>query len=258
MLWSPCTHAMSFKDHFSGLAAQYSAFRPSYPPVLFDYLAQLCRERKKAWDCACGNGQATLALARHFGAIIATDASPQQLAAAPPHPNVTYRVAPAEDSGIDSNSVDLVTVAQALHWFDLDPFYGEAQRVLVPSGVLAAWTYGVLHVEGDAVDALMQEFYHAIVGPYWPPERQLVENGYRGLAFPFAEISPPPFNMEVRWERAHLLGYLRSWSATGRYVEDKGVDPVAALEKRLELLWVDARAVRKVCWPIALRVGRKR
>ena len=258
MLWSPRTHAMSFKDHFSGLAAQYSAFRPSYPPVLFDYLAQLCRERRKAWDCACGNGQATLALARHFEAIIATDASPQQLAAAPPHPNVTYRVAPAEDSGIDSNSVDLVTVAQALHWFDLDPFYGEAQRVLVPSGVLAAWTYGVLHVEGDAVDALMQEFYHAIVGPYWPPERQLVENGYRGLAFPFAEISPPPFNMEVRWERAHLLGYLRSWSATGRYVEDKGVDPVAALEKRLELLWVDARAVRKVCWPIALRVGRKR
>lgn len=249
---------MSFKDHFSGLAAQYSAFRPSYPAVLFDYLAQLCRERKTAWDCACGNGQATLALAKHFDAVIATDASPQQLSVAPPHVNVTYRIARAEDSGIDSKSVDLVTVAQALHWFDLDSFYGEAQRVLVPSGVLAAWAYGVLHVEGDAIDALVQEFYRDIVGPYWPPERQLVEDGYRGLAFPFAPISPPLFSMEVWWERAHLLGYLRSWSATGRYVEDRGVDPVAALEKRLEPVWVDARAARKVTWPVALRVGRRR
>jgi SAM-dependent methyltransferase len=249
---------MSFKDHFSRLAAQYSAFRPTYPPVLFDYLTQLCLERQKAWDCACGNGQATVALARHFDSVIATDASPQQLSAAPPLVNVTYRVAPAEASGIDSKSVDLVTVAQALHWFDLDSFYGEAQRVLVPSGVLAAWTYGVLHVEGDGVDALVQEFYRDIVGPYWPPERRLVEEGYRGLAFPFAEVSTPSFNMEERWERAHLLGYLRTWSATGRYVEDKGVDPVAALETRLEPLWVDAHTARKVTWPVALRVGRKR
>jgi hypothetical protein len=113
-------------------------------------------------------------------------------------------------------------------------------------------------VEGDGVDALLQEFYHDIVGPYWPPERRLVEDGYRGLAFPFAQIAPPSFNMEERWERAHLLGYLRSWSATGRYVEDKGVDPVAALESRLEPLWADVHALRKVTWPVALRVGRKR
>jgi SAM-dependent methyltransferase len=250
--------AMSFKDHFSGLAAQYSAFRPSYPPVLFDYLAQLCRERRQAWDCACGNGQATVALAKHFDAVIATDASPQQLSAAPPLGNVTYRVAPAEASGIDSSSVDLVTVAQALHWFDLDSFYGEAQRVLAPSGVVAAWSYGVLHVEGAGIDALVQEFYRDIVGPYWPPERQIVEDGYRGLAFPFAEVSAPSFNMEERWERAHLLGYLRSWSATGRYVGTQGVDPVVALEKRLEPVWVDDSAVRKVTWPVAMRVGRKR
>jgi SAM-dependent methyltransferase len=249
---------MSFKDHFSRLAAQYSAFRPSYPPALFDYLAQLCRERQKAWDCACGNGQAALAIAERFESVIATDASPQQLAAAPANAKVTYRVARAEDSGIESSSVDLVTVAQALHWFDLDSFYGEVQRVLKPSGVVAAWTYGTLHVEGDGVDGLVQEFYRDIVGPYWPPERKLVEDGYRGLAFPFAAVSPPHFNMEERWERAHLLGYLRTWSATGRYVEDKGVDPVAGLEERMERVWVDAHAARKVTWPVALRVGRKR
>lgn len=249
---------MTFKDHFSRLAAQYSAFRPVYPPAIFDYLAQLCHERQSVWDCACGTGQAALALAERFAEVIATDASPQQVAAAPAHANVTYRVARAEESGIESNSVDLVTVAQALHWFDLDSFYGEAQRVLKPSGVLAVWTYGPLHVDGDGVDALFQEFYTDIVGPYWPPERRLVETGYRELAFPFAAVSPPPFNMEARWERAHLLGYLRTWSATARYVDDQGVDPVAVLEERLSPLWVDALSTRKVTWPLALRVGRKR
>jgi SAM-dependent methyltransferase len=175
--------SMSFKDHFSRLAAEYAAFRPAYPPAIFDYLAHLCAERRNAWDCACGNGQATLALAERFEGVIATDASPQQLAAAPAHAHVTYRVARAEESGIESNSVDLVTVAQALHWFDLDPFYGEVQRVLKPSGVLAVWTYGQLHVEDDAIDALIQEFYWDIVGPYWPPERRLVEVSWTGFPF---------------------------------------------------------------------------
>jgi SAM-dependent methyltransferase len=244
---------MSFKDHFSKLAAQYAAFRPTYPPVLFDYLAQLCGQRRKVWDCACGTGQASVALAHHFESVIATDASPQQVSAATPHSHVTYRVAKAENSGIDSQSVDLVTVAQALHWFDLDSFYAEVKRVLVPSGVMAAWTYGVLHVEGDAVDTLVQEFYYDIVGPYWPPERRLVEEGYRSMAFPFTEIVAPLFNMEARWERAHLLGYLRSWSATGRYVDVKGVDPVAELEERLAPVWADAP--RTVTWPVSLRVG---
>ena len=150
-----------------------------------------------------------------------------------------------------------MTVAQALHWFDLDSFYAEVERVLVPAGVIAVWTYGVLHVEGAEIDALVQEFYHDIVGPYWPPERRHVEQGYRTLAFPFASVSTPSFNMEERWERAHLLGYLRSWSATGRYAEVKGVDPVVELEKRLGPLWA-AQEARKVSWPLALRVGHSR
>ena len=249
---------MSFKDHFSRLAAPYATFRPRYPPEVFSYLAQLCRERHKVWDCACGNGQATLSLAAHFDAVIATDASQAQLAAAPAHPKVTYRAAPAEESGIETASVDLVTVAQALHWFDLDRFYSEVQRVLKSAGVVAVWTYGSLHVEGEQVDDPVQEFYHNIVGPYWPPERKFVEEGYRGLAFPFAEISPPPFNMEEHWDRSHLLGYLRTWSSIARYIDANGVDPVVALEQRLEPVWIDAKILRKITWPLSLRVGRKR
>jgi SAM-dependent methyltransferase len=224
---------------------------------LFEFLAQACTERRKAWDCACGTGQATLALAELFDAVIATDASAQQVAAAPPHPNVTYRVARAEDSGLESNSIDLVTVAQSLHWFDLDPFYEEVRRVLKPSGLLAVWTYGPLHVGGDGIDSLFQEFYYQIVGPYWPPERRLVETGYRELSFPFAAMATPSFNMEVNWDRGRLLGYLRTWSATSRYVDDRGVDPVAALEERLEPIWSDVHSTRTVTWPLAARVGRK-
>ena len=248
---------MSFKDHFSRRAAEYAQYRPLYPASLFDYLAQCCRQRQAAWDCACGSGQATLALAERFETVIATDASQQQVAAATPHHNVTYRVAPAERSDIESASLDLVAVAQALHWFDLDAFYREVQRVLKPSGVLAAWTYGVCHVEGREIDALVQEFYHEIVGPFWPPERRFVEEGYRSLAFPYAEAPLPSFNMEEQWHRAQRLGYMRTWSATARYVDRNNVDPVSALEERLAPLWPDAGIRRKITWPLALRAGRK-
>jgi SAM-dependent methyltransferase len=248
---------MTFKDHFSRLATQYAAFRPLYPAPLFDYLARLCRRRDCAWDCACGNGQATVALAEHFDSIVATDGSAQQIGAATAHVKVAYRVAQAEHSGLETESVDLVTVAQALHWFDLGPFYREVERVLREDGVLAVWCYGALHVEGDEVDPILQNFYYDVIGPYWPPERHYVDDGYRSLPFPFDPIAPPTFDMGVRWSLAHLLGYLRSWSATARYIQRQGLDPVAALDERLERVWGDPQKERLVTWPLSLRVGRK-
>jgi ubiquinone/menaquinone biosynthesis C-methylase UbiE len=248
----------SFKDHFSKLAAQYSQFRPKYPPALFEYLAGICEQRQLCWDCACGSGQATVSLAQHFDAVIGTDASEKQVAAAEQHPSVQYRVAPAEASGLQPGSVDLVTVAQSLHWFRIEEFYAEAHRVLKPGGVLAVWTYGVQHVaEEPRVDAEVQRFYSEVVGPYWPPERRLVESGYRDLAFPFDEIRPWSFVMQEHWSMERLLGYFRSWSATGRYVEVHNEDPVVALGERLAPLWGDIARPRLIDWPLALRVGRK-
>jgi SAM-dependent methyltransferase len=247
---------MSFKDHFSRLAAHYASFRPRYPAALFDYLEERCPRRDCAWDCACGSGQATLALAARFAAVIATDASAAQLACAPPHANVRYRVAPAEASGLDATSIDLVTVAQALHWFDLAPFYAEVRRVLRPQGVLAVWTYGVMNVAGEAVDRMLQEFYWKTVQPYWPPERQHVESGYRSMPFAFAQISPPNFTMQEEWSLPQLIGYIRSWSATACYVERNGVDPAEALEKSLHCIWGDPESLRTISWPLSLRIGR--
>lgn len=248
---------MNFKDHFSSLAASYASFRPHYPPSLFDYLSKSSRQHELAWDCACGSGQATLDLARHYAAVVATDASASQVAAAPPYPNVEYRVAAAEASGLDSASVDLVTVAQALHWFELASFYAEVERVLRPGGVLAVWTYGVVHVEDESIDRRLQEFYWKTLQSYWPAERRYVESGYRTLPFPFAELAPPSFDMQEHWSLRELIGYIRSWSATARYVEQHGIDPAIVLEQGLEHEWGDPTSERKIIWPLSLRIGMK-
>ncbi len=248
---------MPFKDHFSPLASVYSEFRPTYPDTLLDYVAGLCTRRELAWDCACGSGQATVGLVERYDRVVAVDASAKQIAAATPHPRISYREGRAEASGLAAESVDLVVVAQALHWFDLKRFYAEVQRVLRPGGVLALWSYGALQVEPPEADRLVQRFYRETVGPFWPPERTLVEEGYRGLPFPYPDIPPPVFRMQQQWPLPRLLGYVRSWSATGRYVEQHGSDPVAALEPQLGSVWGQPSTERLVEWPLTLRVGRK-
>jgi SAM-dependent methyltransferase len=247
----------SFKDHFSPLASVYSEFRPTYPAALLDFVAGLCSGHTAVWDCACGSGQASIDLAERFERVFATDASAKQIAGARPHPRVTYSVGRAESSGLKDVSVDLVTVAQAAHWFDLPRFYAEAQRVLRAGGVLALWSYGPPHVESAEVDRPLQSFYHDTVGPFWPTERQLVDDGYRGISFPYPEIVSPTLQMQQRWPLARLMGYVRSWSATGRYVEQHGKDPVVELQAQLAPVWGDAQRERLVEFPLAVRAGHK-
>ncbi len=246
-----------FPDHFSNVAGRYADFRPHYPDELFRYLATLVPRDTTVWDCAAGNGQATRGLAPYFGHVIATDASAEQIAAAATVSRAEFRVALAEDSGLPDASVGLVTVAQALHWFDLPRFYAEVKRVLQPGGVLAVWAYGVNRVEGDSVDTVVHDFYGNLLGPHWPPSRQLIESGYRTLPFPFDEISTPCFRMEARWPLERLLGYFSTWSATNRYIKATGENPLPALSKKLAPLWGDVNASRLVAWPLTLRVGRK-
>jgi len=246
-----------FHDHFSEVASRYADFRPHYPPALFDYLATLVPQGSLVWDCACGNGQATLGLARRLDRIVATDASREQIASATPHPKVEFRVASAEQSGLADESVGLITVAQALHWFDLERFYAEVKRVLRPGGVLAAWAYGINEVEGGTVNQLVHEFYSTTVGPYWPPERKLVEDGYRSIRFPLTEITPPSFRMEARWTLDQLLGYFSTWSATNRFIKATGRNPLVPLSEALARVWGDPNSPRIVVWPLSLRVGRK-
>jgi SAM-dependent methyltransferase len=247
----------TFHDHFSGVASRYADFRPHYPPALFDYFATLVSRGETVWDCACGNGQATVDLAQRFDRVIGTDASREQIAAARPHPEIEFRVAPADRSGLPGSSVGLITVAQALHWFDFGRFYAEVRRVLKPGGLLAVWAYGITEVEDEAVHRIALDYYANVVGPYWPPERVVVETGYQTIPFPFCELAPPPFRMEVRWTLDALLGYFSTWSATNRYIKAVGRNPIDPLREDLSRVWGDPAAVRLVGWPLALRMGRK-
>jgi SAM-dependent methyltransferase len=245
---------VKFKDHFSGHASAYARFRPRYPEALFEYLASIAPARERAWDCATGNGQAAVALAQHFDEVTATDASAQQIEAAQSHPRVVYRSARAEQSGLDGNSIDLITVAQALHWFDLPAFFAEATRVLKRDGIIAVWSYNLLSVSPE-VDALMNEYYHRL-DSFWPPERSLVEAGYGAIEFPFDEIEVPSFAMEAQWTLEQLVGYLRTWSATQKFISARGFDPAVLLADNLRAVWSDA-APRRVQWPLSVRIGRR-
>jgi len=245
----------SFHDHFSTVARGYADFRPHYPAALFEYLATLVPQNATVWDCAAGSGQATLDLAARFGTIIATDASAAQIASATPRDNVEYRVALSEQSGLSDLSIDLITVAQALHWFDLGGFFAEAKRVLKPRGVLAVWTYATNRLENEPLNQIVQDFYSNVVGPYWPPERKLTETGYRTITFPFTEITPPSFRMEAPWTLSQLLGYFTTWSATNRFIKATGRDPIEPLARALAQVWGDPNSSRLVVWPLSLRVG---
>jgi SAM-dependent methyltransferase len=243
---------------FSKVAEGHAQFRPCYPDSLLDYLASVAPHRQLAWDCGCGSGRATLGLAERFVAVIGTDLSAAQIALAPPRRDVSYHVAPAHESSIDSHTVDLVTVAQALHWFNLELFYAEVKRVLVPRGVLAVWSYGALSCDDEEISTLLDEFRKSIVGPYWPEARRHVDNGYADLPFPFEEIEnpEPAFKLEICWNLPQLLGYLRSWTASEVYRQVNGHDPVLRLASRLVHVWGDAYRQHRIRWALRLRAGR--
>jgi SAM-dependent methyltransferase len=235
---------MSFKDHFSGHAASYAAYRPGYPPQLFEILAGLPRaprEHRLALDTGTGNGQAAVALADHFDHVIATDPSAEQLAHALPHPRVEYRVGRAEDSGLADGSVDLVTAAQAFHWYDFDRFYAEVRRVLAPGGAVAVWTYNLARVDPE-VDRWTDRLARQIVGPWWPPERRWVDEEYQTIPFPFEEIEIAPLRHEERWDLDRL--------------KETGRDPLLEIQEGLTAAWGDPAKERTVAWPIFIRAGR--
>ena len=246
----------AFKDHFSTHAAGYAAHRPTYPPALIDFLAAAAPGRGLALDCGCGTGQLSVLLTAHFDRVIATDASAQQIANATPHEAVEYRTAPAERSGLSAASADLITVAQAAHWLDLDAFYAEVRRVAHSRAILALITYGVLHVTGDAANAVVQHFYHDVIGPYWPPERRHVEDGYRSLPFPFEEIETPALAIEVSWSLRDLVGYTETWSAVKAAEKAVGRQPIDDFQMALARVWGDPKMRKGVSWPLSLRAGR--
>ena len=247
------SNATHFDDRFSQQAAAYARHRPAYPNALFEWLSKMSCSRKLAWDCATGNGQAAVSLRKHYDRVLATDASASQIANAMSCEGVEYRTAPAEVSGLPESSVSLITVASALHWFDIPAFFAEARRVLCPGGIIAVWGYREC-VVGPQIDAILQRYQDEIVGPYWSPKIRIVAERYRTIAFPFHELSAPDYSATALWTSEDMLGYLDTWSASQAFLNAHNERPTDRIAADLKHEWgPDPRSVE---WPLFFRIGR--
>lgn len=248
--------AAGFADHFSAVAAQYALARPDYPRALFGWIAAIAPARGRVWEAGCGSGQATAGLAALFADVHASDPSAQQVAQAPPRPNVRYAVEPAERCSLDDASVDAVCVAQALHWFDRPAFFAECARVLRPGGVLVVWGYQDIEVPaplGESVPA-----FAARIRDAWPAERALVDRAYADIVLPFEAVdaAAAPTTIDAEWPLTRMLDYFSSYSAVKRYREAHGVDPVSTHARAMAEAWGERGPV-PLRWPLFVHARRK-
>lgn len=245
----------TFSDNFSKQASIYAQFRPSYPHELYDYLSNLTPAHALAWDCGTGNGQSAIHLADFYDQVYASDPSEAQIKNAFQHEKVTYHVEKAEEPSLPTHTVDIITVAQAIHWFDIDKFYEAAKRVLKKDGIIAVWAYAVPQVDKN-IDPITQNFHDKTVGPYWPSEIKLLQQGYTTIPFPFREIEPPEFYIRKKYKLQDFLGHLLSWSATQRYIQQEERNPLFKLKEELQPFWTDEEEAKQVTWKIIMRVGK--
>lgn len=243
---------MGTKDYFSGHSKLYAAFRPTYPAELYEFIFSHVKEFGTAWDCATGNGQVAGVLSKYFATVHATDISQQQLNNAVQAKNIVYSAQPAEKINLADQSVDLITVAQSLHWFNTADFYKEVNRIAKPDAVLAVFGYAVCSIN-PAIDNLFLDFYNNKVGPYWDSARKLVDEEYQSIPFPFEEIQSPKFFINVQWTAEQFAGYLTTWSATQKFIKVNGYDPVPEFLLTLLPFWNEKLEVN---FPLFLRLGK--
>ena len=241
------------KDNFTKQANLYAKYRPDYPAELYQFLFSLCRHKDTAWDCGTGNGQVALALAKTFRKVYATDISEQQIKNAIQQDNIIYAVERAEHTLFADNSFDLVTVAQAIHWFDFDNFYKEVNRTIKAGGVLAVIGYGLIHAE-PGINSIIQHFYYNVIGSYWDKERKYIDENYTTIPFPFNEQKAPQLTNSFEWTLDDLLGYFATWSAVQHYKKANNDDPITIIKAELEKQWQPG-ILKKVEFPILLRVA---
>lgn len=239
---------------FSSRPTEYAHFRPTYPEALFTWLASQCAATDTALDLAAGSGQASIPLTRHFHRVLACDASAEQLKAGGAWSDVQRFVADAEHLPLRSGQLDLLVVAQALHWFATPAFFAQAQRTLKPNGLFCAWCYSLLKVS-TAVDAVIHRLYHETLAGYWPAGRGSVDAGYSDIQPPFPRNESPPFALEAYWDLSELMGYLRTWSAVKQWEQRHGRDPVALIEPQLSTAWGPADQQRLIRWPLHFLTG---
>lgn len=242
------------KDLFSNQASLYAQYRPGYPPGLFEYILQHVKGKQQAWDCATGNGQAAVELAKYFDKVMATDISEKQLQQAQPHENITYSVATAEQTHFADNSFDCVTVAQAYHWFKFDAFEQEVKRVAKPDAIVAIWGYSLVVCEDAALNTIINTFYRETVGAYWDKERRYVDDRYTTVPFPYEPLPAKEFQINVQWNKPQLAGYFNTWSSVQHFIKANGYNPVTELASLIEAAW-QGDDLKNFYFPLFLKLG---
>ena len=240
---------------YSPYARQYAQSRPGYPEELFQYLASLVDSHNFAWDCATGSGQAALSLVKYFDKVIATDVSSEQIKNAAQHSRIEYRVSPSENSGIPDHSVNLITAASAVHWFNLPEFYREAKRVIAPEGVIAVWKYHVGYIEPPFNDLFLR-FYRDILSPYFSEGARLVDNRYADIVLPGKQIDSKNLFVSVKWKLSDMFNFIESWSGTQEYRKRNGENPVKLIDTDLRKLWGDPDKIHTLRWPLFIKIAR--
>lgn len=243
------------ENFFSPIAKEYAQFRPLYPEQLFKWLSSIAPSKQMAWDCATGTGQSASSLVGQFEHVVATDISDELLAQAAAHERITYNKADALNSGLESDSIDLITVANAMHWFHGPEFEREVRRVLKPGGIIAAWSFAFARITPE-VDRLTRKVHNEIVDPFWIGPNRIVEHGYKDLHFPYDLLDTPSFSMISKMDLHALEGYMRTWSASVKYLAKYGADPISLVHDELLVAWGDPGVVRDVQWQLNLKVGR--
>jgi hypothetical protein len=241
------------KDNFSAQADLYAQYRPTYPPELFEYIVSFVGNKNTAWDCGTGNGQSAVELSHYFKKVIATDISSKQIGNAEKAANIFYSVQPSEHTDIDNASVDLVTVAQAIHWFDFEKFYAEVKRVATKNAFIAVWSYSLLKIS-EPIDQIIRDYHFNFLGSYWDAERKYVDDEYRDIPFPFEKIKVPQFFIEKYWSLQELEGYLNTWSALQKYINANLANPVPGIIDSIRVYW-GHQEKRKIIFPIHLLLG---
>ncbi|MES1214784.1 MAG: class I SAM-dependent methyltransferase [Bacteroidota bacterium] len=242
------------KDNFSRQSDLYSKFRPVYPQELYDFIIGNLKERKVAWDCGTGNGQAAQELSKYFEQVFATDISQKQIDNAYKAGNIIYSVQPAEKTNFADNSFDLISVSQALHWFQFDEFYSEVKRVARPGAWIAVWMYGLLNISPEIDEIVCVQFYKNTLGIYWDYERKFVDENYSTIPFPFREIQTPLFEIHYKWTLQELEGYLNTWSALQKFIAINQFNPVDVIIQKIKPIVRNEKM--NVVFPLHLRMGQ--
>ena len=244
-----------FEDRYGAVAASYARHRPAYPRGLFDLVASAAPARRRCWDAGTGSGQAAVVLASYFREIVATDASQQQLDQAVAAPGVEYRCEPSESTSIPDRSVDAITVASAIHWFERPAFFDEVRRVGAPGALLAVWTYTTALEVDPGVDRVVRHISAQLLGPMWTSHIRTLEGGLGRLALPFHDLPVPSFSIEQSWTLAELCGYIQTWSAAVSYERARGRPVTDEVHDALATAWGDPDRRRVVRLPLQVRMG---